>query len=208
MDGSTVISNSATLEGATVKFENFTLPQSSKDRNLTVVADVSAVSTAGGQTSTILGIVADTTDATSDASLATVASETVKIVPVVVTYQVTEKYGNGQTEAIVKINVDKGDNEISKISLKSLNLTNGAALALLKVNGNDIASKDVTAINEDVTNLKSFDVRMVLDGAADTSTIILNKVVTHVEFADNTVAAQDVDSVNKDSASLGIYTKK
>ena len=49
---------------------------------------------------------------------------------------------------------------------------------------------------------------MVLDGAADTSTIILNKVVTHVEFADNTVAAQDVDSVNKDSASLGIYTKK
>lgn len=214
MDGSTVISNSATLEGATVKFENFTLPQSSKDRNLTVVADVSAVSTAGGQTSTILGdvtftgIVADTTDATSDASLATVASETVKIVPVVVTYQVTEKYGNGQTEAIVKINVDKGDNEISKISLKSLNLTNGAALALLKVNGNDIASKDVTAINEDVTNLKSFDVRMVLDGAADTSTIILNKVVTHVEFADNTVTAQDVDSVNKDSASLGIYTKK
>lgn len=214
MDGSTVISNSATLEGAKVKFENFTLPQSSKDRNLTIVADVSAVSTAGGQTSTILGdvtftgIVADTTDATSDASLATVASETVKIVPVIVTYQVTEKFGNAQTEAIVKINVDKGDNEISKISLKSLNLTNGAALALLKVNGNDIASKDVTAINEDVTNLKSFDVRMVLDGAADTSTIILNKVVTYVEFADNTVAAQDVDSVNKDSASLGIYTKK
>lgn len=214
MDGSTVISNSATLEGAKVKFENFTLPQSSKDRNLTIVADVSAVSTAGGQTSTILGdvtfsgIVADTTDATSDASLATVASETVKIVPVIVTYQVTEKYGNAQTEAIVKINVDKGDNEISKISLKSLNLTNGSPLSLLKVNGNDVASKDVTAINEDVTNLKSFDVRMVLEGDVDTKTIILDKVVTHVEFADNTVAAQDVDSVNKDSASLGIYTKK
>lgn len=214
MDGSTVISNSATLEGAKVKFENFTLPQSSKDRNLTIVADVSAVSTAGGQTSTILGdvtftgIVADTTDATSDSSLATVASETVKIVPVVVTYQVTEKYGNAQTEAIVKINVDKGDNEISKISLKSLNLTNGSPLSLLKVNGNDVASKDVTAINEDVTNLKSFDVRMVLEGDVDTKTIILDKVVTHVEFADNTVAAQDVDSVNKDSASLGIYTKK
>ena len=214
MDGSTVISNSATLEGAKVKFENFTLPQSSKDRNLSIVADVSAVSTAGGQTSTILGdvtftgIVADTTDATSDASLATVASETVKIVPVVVTYQVTEKYGNAQTEAIVKINVDKGDNEISKISLKSLNLTNGSPLSLLKVNGNDVASKNVTAINEDVTNLKSFDVRMVLEGDVDTKTIILDKVVTHVEFADNTVAAQDVDSVNKDSASLGIYTKK
>ncbi|PZM85681.1 hypothetical protein DLH72_01710 [Candidatus Gracilibacteria bacterium] len=217
VDGSEVIASGGQVEGEYVKFDSFTLKQFGKDRTLKIVADLAALSSAGGESAPFMGtlkfteVVVDSDDVSNTTPIV-IASEEVKVVPAIVTYSVTKGLSEGNSQATVKVTVDKGNNDISKLNLTKL-LVNDTAkynVALLKVNNDTVAVTEAAteiAANpaKEVTNLSSFEVVMTVNLEAanvSTGTIILKRLQLVAE--DNNGASYPIESITED-LSLGSF---
>ena len=213
MDGSKQIASGGHIDGDKVVFDSFTLPQSGNDRVLKIVTDIAKVNHSGGESESFVGTIKftdvefETTDATvSGTTKAT--EEVVKVVPAVVTFTVPEKWNDGNNQATIRVTVDAGDNSLSKLTLKELKLNKSVNLSVVKVNNdsviNSITTAQNVALNKEVTNLKNFDVVVLLNSPVDG--VILNKVTLSGQSTSDG-AVFEFESVNED-VSLGSYSPR
>ena len=213
MDGSKQIASGGHIDGDKVVFDTFTLPQSGNDRVLKIVTDIAKVNHSGGESESFVGTIKftdvefETTDATvSGTTKAT--EEVVKVVPAVVTFTVPEKWNDGNNQATIRVTVDAGDNSLSKLTLKELKLNKSVNLSVVKVNNdsviNSIKTAQNVALNKEVTNLKNFDVVVLLNSPVDG--VILNKVTLSGQSTSDG-AVFEFESVNED-VSLGSYSPR
>jgi hypothetical protein len=107
----------------------------------------------------------ETTDATPSSATTAINSEEVNVVPALVNYTVAKSFNtSGNPEAVIKVTVDKGENDISTLKLKELVFGQNVNTNLIKVNDQDFngLSGSTITLNKEITGLSSFDITVQL----------------------------------------------
>lgn len=223
MDGSNPIATGGYVEGDKIVFSGFTLKSSPKTRDITVEADLATYQSSGGQEEVNLGKLLLSNVRLSSPDLSTTGTETtvsgnvantefVYIVPVKYTFDRTTALAKDVNAAVVKVKVDKGNNDVSDVKLKALTFNNPALLSSLDINGNNVfntaqtkASKVELAQTLSNLDLPSNDFEMVITFDANTDT---NKALFYLNEVEFTYG-NNVNNVftSEPKLNLGSYTK-
>ena len=211
MDGAKEIASGGTVDGNYVVFSSVRLPQDGKDRVLKLVADLNKYSSAGGDSGSYIGklrfteVEHDTTDATPSHATTAINSEEVNVVPALVNYSVSDSFNtSGDNQAVIKVTVDKGENDISTLKLKELVFGQNVNTNLIKVNDQDFngLSGSTITLNKEITGLSSFDITVQLAWTTSSGAVNLNEVKFEAINSDGAVSAFKAVTW---STSLGSY---
>lgn len=216
MDGTTEVANGGyVVDNNSIRFDNFTLKQSGSERTLKIVADVAAISTAGGESSSFIGkigftnIVYTTSKSTSEQTNLRANGEVVSIVPVIVTYTASKQFTTtGNNEAVIKVTVDSGENKLSSLELSKLTFNKDLNIASLKVNNDSVrpAANNVKEVmlTKDIKGLTTFDINILLDGKDSDGAVILKDIKLNAKETTEAVAQEVTSSTTE--VSLGSFS--